>query len=181
MDKISVETELKLETTLRQLYSVYLYLRDHDLSEKSNTSRLLHEKDHSYLVSRLADELHELAGVQSGEHVHTGKQDDTVLEGSQVSYWLFLLAVANNQLFDDFAPHMALLKGYNSQYSEEAAIALPQECLKLLAMGDSVEAIRSGLQTGFSFVGWTCVVAGISLLAPAEFDLAQMRRKGLAH
>ena len=178
MDEISFETKIKLETTLRQLYDVYLSLCDHDLSEKSNTSRLLHEKNHTYLVSRLADELHELAGVQSGEHVHTGKQDDTVLEGSQVSYWLFLLAVTNNLLFDGFAPHVALLKGYSSQYSEEAARELSRECLKLLATGDAVE-VRRGLQTGFSFVGWTCAVAGVSLLAPAEFDLAQMRCKGL--
>lgn len=178
MDRISVETELKLETLLRQLYSVYLYLHDHDLREKSNTSRLLHEKDRSYLVSRLADELRELAGVQSGEHVHIGKQDDTVLEGSQVSYWLFLLAITNNVHFDDFAPHAALIKGYSSQDSEEAARELPQECLRLLATGDLID-VRRGLQAGFSFVGWTCAVAGVSLLAPAEFDLAQMRRKGL--
>lgn len=178
MDRISVETELKLETLLRQLYSVYLYLHDHDLREKSNTSRLLHEKDRSYLVSRLADELRELAGVQSGEHVHIGKQDDTVLEGSQVSYWLFLLAITNNVHFDDFAPHAALIKGYSSQDSEEAARELPQECLRLLATGDSGE-LRRGLQTGFSFVGWACAIVGVSLLAPAEFDLAQMRRKGL--
>jgi hypothetical protein len=180
MDKLSIETQLKLEMTLRQLYSVYIYLRDHDLSEKSNTSRLLHEKNHDYLVSRLADELQELAGVQSGEHVHTGRQDDTILEGSQVSYWLFLLAVTNNLLFDDFAPHTALLEGYTSQYSEDATVEQCQECLKLLKTSSSVEVGR-GLQTGFSFVGWACAVAGISLLAPAEFDLAQMRRKGLAN
>src|SRR5437588_6824753 len=120
MGKIPTETQLKLETTLRQLYAVYLYLRDHDLSEKSNTSRLLHEKNHSYLLPRLADELQELAGVQSGEHIHTGKQDDTILESSQVSYWLFLLAATNNQHFDNFAPHTALLEGYAGQHSEEA-------------------------------------------------------------
>ena len=180
MDEISIETELRLETILRQLYSMYLYLHDHDLSEKSNTSRLLHENDHNYLVSRLADELQELAGVQTGEHIHTGRRDDTVLEGSQVSYWLFLLAVTNNLIFDDFAPHTALLSGYTSQYSEEATIELRQECSKLLTTDHSVQIVR-GLQTGFSFVGWTCAVAGVSPLAPAEFDLAQMRRKGLAN
>src|SRR6266566_1173086 len=155
MDKISIETELRLETILRQLYSVYLYLHDHNLSETSNTSRLLHEKNHSYLISRLTDELQELAGVQNGEHVHTGRQGDTVLEGSQVSYWLFLLAVTNNLLFDDFGPHMALLKGYTSQYSEEAAVELRQECLKLLATSGSAQIVR-GLQTGFTFIGWAC-------------------------
>ncbi len=179
MNRVSIEIQLKLEMTLCQLYSVYLHLRDHDLSEKSNTSRLLHEKSHGYLVSRLADELQELAEVQSGEHVHVGKQDDTILEGSQVSYWLFLLAAITNQPFDNFMPHTALLKGYTSQYSEETPIELSQECLKLLATGDPIE-VRRGLQAGFSFVGWACAVAGVSPLAPAEFDLAQMRRKGLS-
>jgi phosphoribosyl-ATP pyrophosphohydrolase len=178
MDRIPSETQLRLETTLRQLYGVYLYLRDHDLSEKSNTSRLLHEKNHSYLVSRLADELQELAGVQSGEHVHAGKQDDTVLEGSQVSYWLFLLAVTHDLRFDNFAPHRALLKGYCSQYGEEAAVELHQECLQFLATDQSLQ-IRQGLKAGFSYVGWACATAEVSPLAPAEFDLAQMRRKGI--
>src|SRR5260370_24985456 len=159
MSETSLETQQKLETTLRQLYSVYLYLRDHDLSEKSNTSRLLHQKNHSYLVSRLADELQELAGVQSGEHIHTGKQDDTVLEGSQVSYWLFLLAATNNLLFDDFAPHTALLSGYSSQYSEETAVELRQECLRLLTTNSSVQIVH-GLQESFSFVGWACASSG---------------------
>jgi len=178
MDRIPSETQLRLETTLRQLYSVYLYLRDHDLSEKSNTSRLLHKKNHSYLVSRLADELQELAGVQSGEHVHTGKQDDTVLEGSQVSYWLFLLAVTNDLRFDNFAPHRALLKGYCSQYGEEVAVELHQECLQFLT-GDQSVQIRQGLKAGFAYVGWACAAAEVSPLAPAEFDLAQMRHKGI--
>src|SRR5579884_4133209 len=84
--------EPQLERKLRQLYGVYLYLRDNDLSEQSHTSRLLQEHSQGYLVSRLADELQELAGVQSGEHVHAGQQPDTILEGSQVGYWLFLLA-----------------------------------------------------------------------------------------
>src|SRR6266480_6572667 len=63
-----------LEEKLHQLYGVYLYLRDHDLSEESNTSRLLQEHSQSYLVSRLGDELQELAEVQTGEHMHTDRQ-----------------------------------------------------------------------------------------------------------
>jgi len=35
------------------------------------------------------------------------------------------------------------------------------------------------LQLGFALIGWACAEAGVSPLAPAEFDLAQMRRKGL--
>ena len=93
---------------MRQLYGVYLYLRDHDLSEQSNTSRLLQEHSQSYLVARLADELQELADVQSGEHVHNGLQPDTILEGSQVGYWLLLLAATCNVRYEDFTPHTSL-------------------------------------------------------------------------
>ncbi len=49
------------------------------MSEESNTSRLLQEHSHSDLVARLADELQELASVQTGEHVHSGREEDTIL------------------------------------------------------------------------------------------------------
>jgi phosphoribosyl-AMP cyclohydrolase len=167
-----------LESTMRQLYGVYLYLRDHDLSEESNTSRLLQEHSQSYLVARLADELEELAEVQSGDHVHVDRQSDTILEGSQVGYWLLLLAATLNLRYDDFTPHASVLQGYQEHYSEEKSIEQQQECLNLLTSNDS-SLIRQGLQLGFAFIGWACAEASISPLAPAEFDLEQMRRKGL--
>ncbi len=167
-----------LDAALHQLYGVYLYLRDHDMTTESNTSRLLHEKSQGYLVSRLADELQELAGVQSGEHAHNGLQADTALEGSQVGYWLFLLASTNNIPYNNFMPHMAILHGYTGHYSEEKSIELRQECLQLLDTNDPVR-FAHGLELGFAIIGWACASAGISPLAPAEFDLDQMRRKGL--
>ncbi|MBE3560348.1 MAG: phosphoribosyl-AMP cyclohydrolase [Ktedonobacteraceae bacterium] len=172
------ETRLTLEKALRQLYGAYLYLRDHDLSEESNTSRLLQERSWPYLASRLADELQELADVQSGEHAHTNRQADTILEGSQVSYWLFLLASACNITYNDFLPHDAILEGYSAQYSESRVIEMREDCLNLLTSGDPLKIVQ-GLQTGFTLVGWACAEAGVSPLAPAEFDLEQMRRKGL--
>src|SRR5260370_26454682 len=81
-----------LEKAMRQLYGVYIYLRDHDMSEESNTSRLLQEQSPAYLAARLADELQELADVQNVEHVHTDRQSDTRLERSQAGYCLPLLA-----------------------------------------------------------------------------------------
>lgn len=167
-----------LEKNLRMLYGVYLYLRDNDLSEQSNTSRLLQERSQSYLVSRLADELQELAEVQTGEHIHTNRQADTTLEGSQVGYWLFLLGSTCNILYNDFMPHIALLSGHANTYSEGKAIEERQECLELVASSDPEEIAR-GLHLGFAQVGWACSEAGISPAAPTEFDLAQMRRKGL--
>jgi hypothetical protein len=175
---ISMEVQGKLESALRQLYGVYLYLRDHDLSEESNTSRLLQERSKSYLVTRLADELQELAGVQSGEHAHSGRQSDTVLEGSQVAYWLFLIATTHNLHYNDFTPHDFVLHGYYEQQTEAKAIEQQQDCLNLLST-DQPTTVIQGLQLGFSFIGWACAQAKVSPLEPAEFDLEQMRRKGL--
>ena len=168
----------KLEKELRQLYSVYLYLRDNDMSEESNTSRLLQEHSHSYLVARLADELQELADVQTGEHIHTGREEDTILEGSQVSYWLFLLASTHNLSYDDFMPHSSIMSGYHEQYNDGKSIELQQDCLSLLAANE-LNTIVQGLHLGFALVGWACAEAKINPLAPTDFDLEQMRRKGL--
>jgi phosphoribosyl-AMP cyclohydrolase len=168
----------ELEEKMRQLYGVYLYLRDHDLSEESNTSRLLQEHSQSYLVSRLGDELQEMANVQSGEHIHVDRQSDTVLESSQVGYWLLLLAAVKKIKYDDFKPHEAILKAYYEQHDSGWSVEQQQDCLSLSASDESAR-IAQGLQIGFSLIGWACAEAPVSPLDPAEFDLAQMRRKGL--
>ncbi|GAC1387290.1 MAG: hypothetical protein NVSMB33_16830 [Ktedonobacteraceae bacterium] len=175
---IEAEEQRKLEADMRDLYAVYLYLRDHDMSDESNTSRLLQERSHSYLAARLADELQELADVQSGEHVHTNREDDTVLEASQVGYWLFLLAATDTMHYDDFMPHASVLSGYHEQYSEGKAIEQRQDCLSLLS-ANKPNTIVQGLHLGFALIGWACAEAKVSPLAPAAFDLEQMRRKGL--
>ncbi len=168
----------KLETELRQLYGIYLYLRDNDLSEQSNTSRLLQEHTPSYLASRLADELQELAEVQTGEHFHTDRQSDTILEGSQVGYWLFLLAATRSIPFNDFSPHASVFSGYAAHFEDGKVIELREECLQQLATEEPAN-IAQGLQLGFTLIGCACASAHVSPLAPAEFDLDQMRRKGL--
>ncbi|HKV59159.1 MAG TPA: phosphoribosyl-AMP cyclohydrolase [Ktedonobacteraceae bacterium] len=168
-----------LEKAMRQLYSVYIYLRDHDMSEESNTSRLLQEHSPAYLAARLADELQELADVQSGEHVHSDRQSDTTLEGSQVGYWLLLLAATYKFQYQEFQPHKAILQGYAEHVSAEQSIELRQRCLSLLTTYDPIHVVQ-GLEIGFQLIGWACADAGISPMAPADFDLEQMRRKGLA-
>ena len=168
-----------LEKAMRQLYSVYLYLRDHDMSEESNTSRLLQEHSPAYLAARLADELEELSEVQTGEHVHSDRQSDTTLEGSQVGYWLMLLAAIYKLQYQEFQPHKAILQGYTEHVSAEQSIELQQRCLTLLTTYDPSHVVK-GLEPGFQLIGWACAEASISPLAPAEYDLEQMRRKGLA-
>jgi phosphoribosyl-AMP cyclohydrolase len=203
-----------LESRLRKLYDVYLFLRDRDLSEQSNTSRLLHESMEpasgtaGYLLSRLADEMQELLGVLSGEHVHAGRQQDAILEGSQVGYWLMLLAASHRLRYEDFMPHLAMYDawsrrrdavnrvqpmesaiqgGHVASYPSDDAdeiideaefIAPEQECLTLLRSNERAAIVR-GLQAGFEVVGRACAEAGVSVLDPAEYDLEQMRRKGL--
>ena len=173
-----------LETNMRQLYTAYLYLHDNDLSEVSNTSRLLLEQDTGYLIARLADEQEELAGVLSGEHSHSGKQPDTILEGSQVAYWLLLIAATSKLSYDDFTPHISILRGYSEglatmhRFTIEKAIEQQQNCLNLLTTGERPHIIQ-GLHIGFTLIGWACAHADISPLAPSEYDMEQMRRKGL--
>jgi phosphoribosyl-AMP cyclohydrolase/phosphoribosyl-ATP pyrophosphohydrolase len=176
-DYARTEEQDKLEIELRQLYEVYKYLRDNDMSETSNTSRLLQERSPSYLAARLADELQELADVQTGDHVHAGREDDTILEASQVGYWLMLLAATVNLHYEDFTPHASILSGYYEPYSENKAIEQRQDCLSLLSVNQPA-ALVQGLHLGFALIGWACAEAKVSPLAPAEHDLAQMRRRG---
>ncbi len=172
------QQSIELEKKLRQLYNVYLYLRDHDLSEESNTSRLLQEHSQSYLVSRLGDELEELANVQTGEHIHSDRRSDTVLEGSQVGYWLLLLAAVLKIGYDEFSPHDALLDAYNLDYDSIWSLEQRENCVRRLISNDPHE-IATGLSNGFALIGWACAESQVDPLEPAEFDLAQMRRKGL--
>ncbi len=176
--QVKAQHSIELEKKLHQLYSVYLYLRDHDLSEESNTSRLLQEHSQGYLVSRLGDELQELADVQSGEHIHADRKSDTVLEGSQVGYWLLLLAAVMKIRYDDFRPHEAVLDGYYNQYDSGWSLEQRQNCLNLLITNEPA-MIAQGLRIGFALIGWACAEAHVNPLEPTEFDLAQMRRKGL--
>ncbi len=148
-DALPVEPLQKLEAKMRQLYGVYLYLRDHDMSEESN-----------------------------GVHMHTGRTSDTILEGSQVGYWLLLLAATCNVPYNAFVPHAALLSGYYQLFSEGKAIEIREECLQLTS-ADEPSQIARGLQLGFALIGWACAEAKVDPLEPAEYDLGQMRRKGL--
>lgn len=91
-------------------YGAYEYLRDHDLTAVSGTSRILRTQTLPP-SDRIADELEELAGVLAGEHRHTGLEADLLLEGSQVLYWIALCSVflgiesAQLELDSSLKPH----------------------------------------------------------------------------
>ena len=94
------------EATRRQ-FGAYAYLRDHDLTSESETSRRLRQSD-QHFGSRIADELRELAGVLDGEHRHAGREPDVLLEASQVIYWLLLESLRNGVTWMTLRPDRAL-------------------------------------------------------------------------
>ncbi len=173
---VSEQERASLEMDMRQLYAAYTYLRDHDLSEESNTSRLLQERSNEYLVARLADELQELADVQAGTHVHSGRQADTILEASQVGYWLMLLATTLLVPYNEIMPHEAILRGHATP--DHQTLEQAQECLHLLVSPQRAEQV-AGLMMGFTTMGHACAEAGVSPLRPVEYDMNQMKKKGL--
>jgi phosphoribosyl-AMP cyclohydrolase len=80
-------------------YGAYEFLARQPLQEVSGTSKLLH--DNVWPFDRIADEMEELAGVLAGEHDHSGDMDqDVILEGSQILYWLNILSIGVGQEWD---------------------------------------------------------------------------------
>lgn len=80
-------------------YGAYAYLRDHPLQDLSHTSELLRARMLPF--DRVADELAELAATIEGTHRHSGdREQDVILEGSQVFYWLNVIAVGAELAWD---------------------------------------------------------------------------------
>lgn len=88
------------EEWIARWIGAYRWLADHDLESVSGTSRLLRRSSLEELRSRVGDELRELAGVVRGDHVHTNRAEDTMLEGTQVLYWTVLSGIRSG-LADD--------------------------------------------------------------------------------
>ncbi|HEU5200189.1 MAG TPA: hypothetical protein VFU32_11160, partial [Ktedonobacterales bacterium] len=158
-----------LAGAFRRVYCAYEYLRDHDLEKVSGTSRRLRHPDHPWLRQRAAQELGELAGVLAGTHAHTSPADDTILEGRQVCYWLLTQAVAEHLTFEQVMPHIHLRAGF------EAGKAVTEAAAELFAL--EKRALLDDLSAGLYLVGDACQQQGVSLLALAEAELADLHQK----
>lgn len=158
-----------LAEAFRRIYRAYEYLRDHDLEKISGTSRRLRRPDHPWLRQRAAQELGELAGVLDGTHAHTSPADDTILEGRQVCYWLLMQAAAEHLTFEQIMPHIHLRAGF------EAGKAVTEAAAELFALEE--RALLDDLSAGMYLVGGACQQQGVSLLALAEAELADLRQK----
>jgi phosphoribosyl-AMP cyclohydrolase len=158
-----------LAEAFRRIYRAYEYLRDHDLEEVSGTSRRLRHPDQPWLRQRVAQELGELAGVLAGTHAHISPADDTILEGRQVCYWLLARAVAEHLTFEEAAPHVLLRAGF------EAGEAVTAAAAELFARAE--RSLLDDLRAGLRLVGGACARQGVSLLALAEAELADLAQK----
>lgn len=96
-----------LAALTKEWWGAYEWLRDHDLTTQSGTSRLLRDSNES-VISRIQDELIELAGVLDGSHVHTQQPDDAILEASQCCYWIAIESIKNGLRREDVHPDRAI-------------------------------------------------------------------------
>src|SRR5579859_1214465 len=164
----------ELDARLRRLYRIYEHLRDTDLTAESRTARLLQRPEPDRLRARLADEIAELAGAADGSHRHRGLPDDAILEGSQVCYWTFVLAVAARLDYAALDPAACLSTPIPTLPGQAAARG------QILARGirsASGPVAPADLRATLRQVGRTCQALSIDPGALVDYDLAQMRAR----
>jgi hypothetical protein len=167
-------TQSLQEDTLR-LWNAYEYLRANDLASVSATSRLLRTPDLALLGSRLADELVEMAGVLTGEHRHTNPEEDLVLEGSQVCYWVYISALALNLTFEDLNParNLAAVGAADLNWVLEDIHGTASHARNLAgSTGKTEQALL--LARALRAVGSSCASRGVDVLGVVKHDLRQM-------
>jgi phosphoribosyl-AMP cyclohydrolase len=163
------------EATRRQ-FGAYAYLRDHDLTSESETSRRLRHSNEDFR-SRVADELRELAGVLDGEHRHHGRERDVVLEASQVIYWLLLESLRNGVTWMTLRPDRAL-----ATVDAQLPAATVSRLLRAEAdrWSENARGATDGAATAhatLSLVGQACVSAGLDPLAAVQHDVAELESR----
>jgi phosphoribosyl-AMP cyclohydrolase len=163
------------EATRRQ-FGAYAYLRDHDLTSESRTSRRLRRTD-QHFGSRIADELRELAGVLAGEHRHTDPERDVLLEASQVIYWLVLESLRNRITWMALRPDRALATVDTQLPAGTVCRLLRAEADRWSESKRDALDISAAAHATLSLVGQACASAGIDPLAAVEFDIAELESR----
>ncbi len=163
------------EPTLESIwYGAYEYLHAHDLTAVSGTSRLLRTRPAAPLT-RIADELEELAGVLAGEHRHNDLESDLLLEGSQVLYWVAVSGVLMN-----IGPEQLELAAGLSDHPEPKDT--PTVIDELRSHAASFRAKHQGipefeLKETIWLVGEAMSAAAIDPIRLIERDLAELRTR----
>lgn len=165
-----------LEARSRRWYGAYEYLRDHDLSAASGTSKRLRDPN-ANLHRRVADELRELAGVLTGDHVHDGPEDDAALEGSQSLYWLALIAVRAGIPWEALRPDRALITADEDLPASSAAKLLLGEA-ETWTLGEPDTAnLASRCHAAMAIVAQACRSVHVMPVALLRRDLAELESR----
>jgi phosphoribosyl-AMP cyclohydrolase len=162
-----------LAEATRLQFGAYAYLRDHDLTSESETSRRLRQADQEFR-SRIADELRELAGVMDGEHRHAGQEHDALLESSQVIYWLLLESLRNGVTWMTLRPDRALVTADAQLPTATISRLLRAEADRWSENARQHLDVAAAAHATLSLVGQACVSAGLDPLAAVQIDLAEL-------
>jgi phosphoribosyl-AMP cyclohydrolase len=157
--------------TLTLWWGAFEFLRDHDLTAQSGTSRRLRDRETS-LVPRIKDELEELAGVLDGTHTHSSQKDDLLLEASQVCYWIATELIRQGATYDDVRPDRAM-----DISPEDAASPITVAKLARGAAQDLDDGLFVATQGHalFTLVASAAVSLGIAPMDVIERDLNDLR------
>jgi hypothetical protein len=165
-----------LEEATRRQFGAYAYLRDHDLTSESETSRRLRHSDEDFR-SRIADELRELAGVLDGEHRHHGRERDVLLEASQVIYWLLAESLRNGVTWMRLRPDRALATVDAQLPAATVSRLLRAEADRWPVNAHKDVDIAAVAHATLSLVGQACLSAGLDPLAAVHHDIAELETK----
>ncbi len=162
-----------LTETTRAQWAAYAVLRDLDLEAVSATSRRL-RGDSDAASARVADELQELAGVLDSSHGHGEPEADTLLEASQVLYWLTLAALWHGLAWEEMRPDAALARADPSlsrSVASERLLTFAGEWQE--GEGELLERIRETMAATAD----ACLAMGVEPAAVVARDLADLRQK----
>ncbi len=169
----------ELEKLCRLAFGAYEFLRDHDLSAESGTSKRLRNGDLDKLRARLAEELAELRGVIEGTHYHEGFDRDIILEGYEVWYWAVNWTIAQEISYGEVQPHFSLEVGYNHPpLPREELLDLGQKLIEQAQTAfNHKESTITLVSDTMRFVGLACTLNRTSPAILVERDIREMKEK----
>jgi hypothetical protein len=157
-------------------FGAYVFLRDHDLTEVSQTSRRLRTTGEGS-QDRIADELRELSAVLTGEHQHTDFKSDVRLESSQVIYWILLELIRRGRTWDQVRPDVALAATNTELSLAIVASLLVADAEQWQARTYSDDDIAAAAHATTALVAQASLAAGVDALDPVVADLEQLRSR----
>ncbi len=164
-----------LATRTLEWWAAYEWLRDHDIEDVSGTSRRLRSSldVHS---RRIANELHELAGVLAGSHQHGTVTEDIRLESGQVLYWSACTGVWQRLAWEDIRPDRALDVSGSDLPSGPTLGSLLTSRAEEIAASESAPTAPL-LHDTIGLIGAVLHAHSIDPLELIEADISDLRRK----